>query len=196
MPFVTEELWQQVKPKDSAASIMVAAWPEADKKLINAEAEKQFASFQAVVTAIRTTRAELNVPVDRKPSVHLIAKDAGVRSFFKAHGLWLQALAQVSEVAVSEQGEKQKDTASAVVDGVEVLLPLAGLIDKEKETQRLKQRVAELARWLESTSKRLNDPQFTGKAPAEVIEQTKAQQAQNQETLKKLNEYLSVLQAM
>jgi len=199
MPFVTEELWQRLPKRAGAAtikSIMIAEWPKVSKKFMDEEAEAQFERFRQVVTAIRTTRAELNIPPDRRPPVCLVAKDAVVRAFFEAQGVLLRALAQVSNVSVTPQAAKQKDAASAVVDGIEVLLPLAGLIDTEKEAKRLQQRVAELTHYVARTESRLSDPQFIGKAPAEVVEQTRTQLAQAHDTLKKLNEYLSVLQSM
>ena len=215
MPFITEELWQHLKSVGSAGlgvrgskktrnsqpatpnSIMTAEWPKAVKQLIDPEAEQQFERFKAVVTSIRTTRAELNVPNDRKtPVVWLISKDVATRHFFDNHKASLQALAQVSEVAALEDFHKQKDATTAVLDDVEVVIPLGGLIDVQKETKRLQQRVAELTNYLAKTDARLRDSQFTEKAPAAVIEQTKAQRAQAGETLKKLSEYLAILHAM
>jgi valyl-tRNA synthetase len=87
-------------------------------------------------------------------------------------------------------------TTTTVVDGVEVVTPLGGLIDAQKETKRLQQQVEEKTSYIARTQARLNDPQFTGKAPPEVVEQTRSQLAQAQETLKKLSEYLAVLQSM
>jgi valyl-tRNA synthetase len=203
MPFVTEELWQHLqqqatsnKRQEAQPSIMRALWPKPTKTLVNREAETRFAQLQAVISAIRTTRAELNVPLASKPPVRLAMKDASARSFFEEQRSLLQTIANVSDVFVSAKSERQKDAASSIVDGIEVVVPLAGLIDTAKETQRLQQRVTELTNYLAKTDARLRDPQFTGKAPAEIIEQTKAQRAQTQDTLKKLSEYLTVLQSM
>jgi len=194
MPFVTETLWQQLTGQKS--SIMVAPWPKTAKKLIDPDAEAQFERFKMVVTSIRTARAELNVPLTSKPPVRLAAKEASTRAFFEEHQQLLQTIAGVSDVTVSAKSERHKDAASSIVDGIEVVLPLAGLIDTAKETQRLQQRVTELTNHLARTDARLRDPQFTEKAPAEILEQTKVQRTQIHETLKKVSEYLSVLQAM
>jgi valyl-tRNA synthetase len=197
MPFVTEELWQQLGPAGSKPSIMVSAWPVLDKTLVDTEAETQFERLKAVVTSIRTTRAELNVPHDRKtPTVWLISKDAATRRFFDEHQHWLQALAQVSAVAVLQDFQRQRDATAAVVDGVEVVIPLGGLIDVQKETKRLQQKVNELSGYVERTTTRLHDKQFTEKAPAEVIEQSRKQLSQAQETLKKLSDYLAIFESM
>jgi len=83
-----------------------------------------------------------------------------------------------------------------VVDGVEVLMPLAGLIDPARERQRLRQRVEDLTKQLAQVDSRLRDKQFTQKAPTDVVEQAKARRAQVRETLKKVSDHLAVLQAM
>lgn len=203
MPFVTEELWQHLqqqatsdKQQEEQPSIMKAAWPKLTKTLADREAEVRFEQFKAVVSAIRNTRAELNVPLTSKPPVRLATKEASTRSFFEEQRSLLQTIAGVSDVTVSAKSERQKDAASAIVDGIEVVVPLAGLIDTAKETQRLQQRVAELTNYLAKTEARLRDPRFTENAPAEVVEQAKTQRAQTQDTLKKLSQYLAVLQSM
>ncbi|MBI3996470.1 MAG: valine--tRNA ligase [Candidatus Omnitrophica bacterium] len=203
MPFVTEELWQQLQHTahstqhtDKAVSIMKAAWPKPDKKLIDDEAESQFERFTAVVGAIRTTRAELNVPPDRKPPVHLITQHAALRSFFESQQSLLKTLAGVGEVHVAAKAQKPKDAASAVVDGIEVILPLAGLIDVDKERARKQQQVEELTKHLQQAEARLKDRHFTEKAPAEVVQGARDRKTQLEETLKKTAEHLAVLQAM
>ena len=201
MPFVTEELWQRLPPtvrgkgKAAPASIMVAPWPKASAKLLDPEAEASMERFKAVVTAIRTTRAELNVPHDRRPSIHLIAKPSKVRLFLDLNVL-LQAMAQVGDITVAASGRRPKDAAAALVEGIEVFVPLAGLIDVQKELTRLKQQVEGLNRQLAQVDARLRDEQFTSKAPKDVIEQAKDRRTHVQESLKKLSEHLAVLQSM
>ena len=196
MPFVTEELWQQLPKTKAPKSIMVAPWPKANAKLINRVAEEHFKRFQAVVGAIRNTRAELNVPLDSRPPVHLLSKQPKVRTFFDSHRSLLQATAQVGEVQVAASGHKPKGAVATIVDGIEVLVPLAGLIDVEKERARLQQRIAELTRHLSQTEARLKDNQFTSKAPKEVVEQTMLRCGELGDTLKKFNQHLATLQSM
>jgi valyl-tRNA synthetase len=203
MPFITEELWRHFqrqatsdKRQEGQPSVMTAAWPKPTKTLIDREAEARFEQFKAVVSAIRNTRAELNVPLASRPPVRLVTKEATARSFFEDHRTLLQTVAGVGDVTVSVKSERQKDAASSIVDGIEVILPLAGLIDTAKETRRLQQRVAELTNYLAKTDARLRDPQFAKNAPAEIIDQTKTQRAQTHDTLKKLSQYLAVLQSM
>jgi valyl-tRNA synthetase len=203
MPFVTEELWQQLQPSAvsrqrsaKTRSIIVAKWPKADKRLIDNEAERLLEQLKAVVTAIRTTRAELNVPLTGRPAVHLATSQPAVRAFFESHRTLLQALAQTGEVSVAASRQQLKQAAATVVDGIEVLIPLAGLIDPAQERQRLQQRIEELTKHLGQLEARLRDAQFSAKAPKDVLEQTKARRDQVRETLKKFSDHLAAIQSM
>lgn len=176
---------------------MIAAWPKRNAKLADPKAEAQFERLKAVIGAVRNIRAELNVPLESRPAVRLMAKQPEVRAFFSAQQGLMQALARVSDVTVdTATGARTKDAAAAVVDGIEVLIPLKGLIDPEKERGRLQQRLGELTQQASRLQARLADKQFTGKAPKDVVQQTKDSLAQARETLKKLSNHLAVLQSM
>ena len=137
------------------------------------------------------------MPGDRKmPTVWLISKDAASQQFFNEHQYWLKSLAQVNTVAVLNDFKRQKDAIITVVDGIEVVIPLGGLIDVQQQTKRLQQKINELTGYVERTTARLNDKQFSEKAPAEVIEQSKKQLGEAQENLKKYSEYLAIFQSM
>jgi valyl-tRNA synthetase len=224
MPFVTEELWQHLKTvasdqwpvtsegKVTAAkrsktplttdhsplttSIMAAPWPRASERLVDPEAERLFGRFQAVVGAIRNTKAELNVPIESRPAVRVASGHAAIRKFFESHRLLLQALAAVGDVDVGAARQRAKHAAAMVVDGVEVVMPLVGLIDPARERQRLAQRVEELTKQLSHVEARLRDRQFSNKAPKDVVEQMKERRLQVRDTLKKFFDHLAVLKSM
>lgn len=194
MPFVTEELWQHLE--DSRSSLMIAKWPTVQKAAIDANTEADFELVQSIVTAIRNTKAELNVPVESRPSVLLTSKRHVTDKLLEANRLLIQTAAHVGEITIGPIRTRPKDAAAAMVDGVEVLIPLAGLIDVKKECRRLEQKVEETQYQLTQIEVRFKDTQFTQKAPAEVIEQTRLRQAQLQDTLKKFSSHLTVLRSM
>ncbi len=203
IPFVTEELWQHLRQsaisnQQSAKpeSIMKANWPAADPRWHDATVEAQFATFQAVVVAIRNTRAELNVPADTKPSVRLAAKHPDTRRLLEEERAGIQLLAHVSDVTVGETAAKSRDAAATVIDGIEVVVPLAGLIDAAKERGRLQARIQELTQELGRIDVKLGDKQFVERAPADVVEQSRARRAQVEESIKKSSGYLELLQAL
>ena len=194
MPFVTEELWQRLQPT-AKTSIMVAPWPKPTKTLVDEKAEALFEQLKAVVAAIRNTRAELNVPLGSRPAIHLSSATPSVRTFFESHRALLQALAQAGDVNISANRQPLRQAAAAVVDGVEVLIPLAGLIDTDQEQKRLQQRIDELIKHLAQIEQRLRDTQFTTKAPKDVLDQTKARRTQLRDTLKKFSDHLAAIQS-
>ena len=207
MPFVTEELWQHMQgptPKTTRkgsgsrtpASIMTAPWPKPSTSLLDPEAERLFDRFKAVVVAIRTTRAELNVPAESRPQVRLASTQAAVRSFFETHRPLLQALASIGTVDVETRRQRVKHAAATVVDGIEVLIPLEGLIDPDKERQRVRQRVQELTKHLAQLDGRLKNQEFTRKAPKEVVDQARTKRQQVHETLKKFSDHLALLKTL
>jgi len=201
MPFVTEELWQHLRPAaaKSQASIMTAAWPKPSKRLIDDKTEEQFELFKKVITAIREKRAEWNISNDRKiPTVWLVSKNTAIRDFLGSQQALLKVLAEVNTVTPLEPKafHRQNDVTTTILDGVQVVIPMGGLIDVDKERARLQQRVNELMQHVSRLEARLADPQFTGKAPKEVIEGAEQSLAQARETLKAASEHLAVLQAM
>ena len=214
MPFVTEELWQHLNSVASGEwrvasekalrhsslntphSIMVSPWPKASTRWIDAEVETQFALFQAVVTVIRNTKQELNVPGDTRPPVQLSTKRREMRQFLEAHRPFVQALAQVGDVTVAEAIARPRDAVATVVDGIEVIVPLAGFINGERERQRVQTRVRELSEEFARLDAKLKDRQFTQRAPKEIIEQTKARRLQVTETLKKFTSHLKLLESL
>ena len=105
-------------------------------------------------------------------------------------------LARVSDVRVKAASRRTKDAAAAVVDGIEVLVPLAGVIDVQLERTRLRQRVDQLTKDLSHQEARLRNTQFVRKAPKEVIQQATARWAETRRTMKTLSQHLAVLESM
>jgi len=199
VPFVTEALWQFLQQStggDATASIMVAEWPKASKRSADADLEARFNLLQSVIAAIRNTRSELNVPLDTRPAVQLASKQAEAREFLAAHRAHVRVLAQVGEVAVAETVRRTGDAAATIVDGVEVVIPLAGLIDAGKERQRLEGRMKELTDELARIDAKLADAQFTQRAPEQVVQQTRDRHTQVTETIKKFHGHLQLLKSL
>ena len=175
---------------------MTASWPKASRRWIDAEAERQFALFQSIVTAIRNVKAELNVPVEARPAIQLSAPRPEVRALLESQRPFLQALAQVGEVALGETITRSRDAAAAVVDGVEILMPLAGLIDAAKERQRIQARLQELSAELTRIDGQLGNAQFIERAPSDVVEQVRGKRAQVLEAREKFTGHLRLLETL
>jgi valyl-tRNA synthetase len=201
MPFLTEELWQYLRSSQQPAasnqqSIMLAEWPKADKKLINHEAEVEFALFQAVVGAIRNIKAELNLPNESRPPIIISSASKEKESFFSDNKAFVQALSQSGEVRVERLIQRPGDAAVAVIEGMEIIIPLSGLIDVVKERARIQVRLNELKEEVSRLDSKLKDKQFTQKAPKEIVEQTKARRKQVNDTFEKFSTHMKLLEGM
>jgi valyl-tRNA synthetase len=169
IPFITEEIWQTFKT-DREESIVISPWPQYNEALIDTESERQMEFLQEVISGIRNLRTEMNVPPAKMVSLYL-KNVAG----WKDNAEHLNMLAKVESIHEAGSGFDRNDAASLVIKGCEFYIPLAELIDREKEKQRLEKEIAHLQKLEQGIQSKLNNPNFTGKAPATVVqaEQTK-----------------------
>ena len=176
MPFITEEIWQCLPHEGD--SIMVAAWPESDEQLFDAEAEAAMNAIMEAIKAIRNMRAEVNVAPGKKvPAILLVADE--LQQVVAANQSYIKLMASVDELSILPAGgDKPENAMAAVTKGIEVYLPLKGLIDVEKETQRLNKELDGMTKEIGRIEGKLNNAGFLAKAPAEVVEKekTKAQE--------------------
>lgn len=167
MPFITEEIYQCLPHE--AESIMISKWPVADESLIDPEAERGMNAIMDSIKAIRNMRAEVNANPGKKiPAVLLVADD--LREVVAANDSYIKLLGGIDNLELrAMDAEKPENAMAAVVTGIEVYLPLAGLIDVEKETQRLSKELATMEKDLQRVSGKLNNAGFLAKAPEDVI---------------------------
>jgi valyl-tRNA synthetase len=143
-------------------------------------------TVQGVVTAIRNIRGEMNIPPSKK--IDVLMKSREVQS----HQVeYIKKLAKIEELTFSESIEKPKACASAVVKTSEIYVPLEGVIDIEKERERLEKEINRLKGSLAGIDKKLSNEKFVSNAPKEVVEKEKAKQKDWSKNLEKLQEILS-----
>jgi valyl-tRNA synthetase len=178
MPFITEELHSRFTVHDlQFTSIMLEKWPIADEKQINLKAEAEMAVVMEVVRAIRNIRAEFNVQHGKEVDVVIVSQKA-------LNETYLKALAKVGKVTIVDKlAEKPAQSASAVITGLEIYVPLAGLVDFAKEAERLKKEEERLTLEIARLAKLLADDKFTAKAPPEAIESQRIKQKEITEKL-------------
>lgn len=194
MPFITEEIYQCLPHE--AESIMISKWPVADESLIDPEAERGMNAIMDSIKAIRNMRAEVNANPGKKiPAVLLVADD--LREVVAANDSYIKLLGGIDNLELrAMDAEKPENAMAAVVTGIEVYLPLAGLIDVEKETQRLSKELATMEKDLQRVSGKLNNAGFLAKAPEDVIakERAKSEELTGKiEAVKKRMAYLAEL---
>ena len=172
MPFITESIWQQVKELagKNGDTIMLAAYPEPQDALVDAEAEADIAWLQNVITAVRNVRAEKNIPPSKE--LELLFKNGDDEDFRRAeeNQTFLMKLAKLEKLTWLNEGDEEPMSVTQLVGDMEILIPMAGFIDKDAEVERLVKSVEKLEKEIERVNNKLGNPGFTDKAPAAVIE--------------------------
>ena len=194
MPFITEEIYQCLPHE--AESIMISKWPVADENLVDPEAERGMNAIMDSIKAIRNMRAEVNANPGKKiPAIMLISED--LREVVAHNDSYIKLLGGIDNLELRPlNGEKPENAMAAVVTGIEVYLPLAGLIDVEKETQRLSKELAAMEKDLQRAGGKLNNAGFLAKAPEDVIAKERAKYEELSgkiEAVKKRMAYLAEL---
>ena len=192
MPFITEEIWQHIPHEGK--SIMVSSWPADEAAKINDGAEADMTAVMDAIKAIRNMRAEVNAAPSRKSEVVLQIAEAHLREAFAANTGYLTVLASALPVTIeSMTAEKPANAMTAVVDGIEIYLPLKGLIDVAKETDRLNKEMETLDKEIKRLVGKLSNAGFIAKAPAEVVEKEREKQQGYEEKRAAVKERLAYL---
>lgn len=195
MPFITEEIWQ-VLPHEGK-SIMVSSWPQVQESLIDNQAEEQMQSIMDTIKAVRNMRAEMNVAPSKKSDVILQIADDNLAKVIKENILYIKNLASGENVTILAKDESKPENAViAVVTGIEVYLPLRGLIDVDKETERLNKEEVNLNKEIARIQGKLSNQGFLAKAPADVVAKEQEKCQEYEDKLTKVKERLAYLQTI
>lgn len=198
MPHITEEIWQILPAtdlKDGLKSIMKADYPQFKENFVNSEAEKAMDFIIEAVRNIRNTRQTLNIQPSVRIKTFIYAKDEFEYNTFKIAKAYISTLAKIEEYNVSNEecGEIPPQSATAVVGSAKIILPLAGLIDIEKETARQNKRLETLLKELNGLEGRMKNAKFVDNAPADVLELTRARIEEIKVQSTAINELLASL---
>ncbi len=189
MPYITEEIWASM-PGAETESIMISVWPEYDEKLHFAAEQEEFGKIVDVIKAIRVQRNELNVPPSKKVTMLVETK---YTELFKGCQAFFEKLAGAGEFTVTEAVTDTDGMMTVVSDSARVFMPMGELVDKEKELARLEKEKKAAEKDIEFLSKKLNNPGFLAKAPAQQIENERAKLAKAEEKMAKINESIEGL---
>ncbi|WP_420550900.1 valine--tRNA ligase [Litorivicinus lipolyticus] len=187
MPFITEEIWQTVAPRVNlgGASISQAPYPAPEADKIDAEADTAIAWLKDTVVAVRTVRGEMNIPPSKKLDVILNAGHDSDRALSATCDGLLKRLAGVDNLRWLDDDEAPV-ASMGVVGDMEVLVPMAGLIDAGAEIARLTKEADRLRGDIKRTAGKLGNAGFVDKAPAEVVDKERAKLADAEATLERL----------
>ncbi|BBB89773.1 MAG TPA: valine--tRNA ligase [Methylomusa anaerophila] len=192
MPFITESIWQNL-PHDGQ-SIIVAPWPGEQAGLVQTEAEQIMTVLMDTIKEIRNMRAEVNVPPGRKSPVLLKVTANELAAAVKTNLQYVKTLAAAESVTfLTDNDPKPENAMTAVASGIEIYLPLKGLIDVDRETARLTKELEGLDKELSRIAGKLNNPGFIAKAPPDVIEKERSKKAEYEEKQTAIRDRLAYL---
>ncbi len=200
MPFITEEIWSHLRGAIDfpllldSETIMTAAFPVFMGSFIDEAAEKDFALLKDVIVALRTIRAENNIPPDKKARAIIIPASETEERMLAAHTDMINMFARLTKTDVGRNIAKPALAGQSVILGNQVYLVLEGLIDKGVERQRLEKEISRVKKLCEGTQARLASPNFVDKAPADVVEKEKEKLSGLLKNLEKLEKNLSALE--
>ncbi|MEJ9220208.1 valine--tRNA ligase [Paenibacillus glucanolyticus] len=172
MPFISEEIWQHLPHEGE--TVMLASWPTYDPAFENTEAVTEMNLLMDVIRAVRNIRAEVNVPMSKKVELQLKPVSGQIASIIDRNADYIRRFCNTSEYQSSLELKAPDKAMTAVVTGVDMYLPLSGLIDIAQEITRLEKEIQHLNSEVERVEKKLNNPGFVSKAPEKVIEEERA----------------------
>ena len=196
MPFVTEEIWHALPGKRSAESIMQTMYPQSGIASTDAAVVADMDIVMDVIRAIRNVRGELDVPPGKKIQVLLDCKSAQAVKAVKSGETYVYSLARVDDLQLGIDIERPKQVSTQVAGDVEVLIPLAGLIDVAEEEARLLKEIAKVQKDVDFFRKKLANEKFVANAPPQVLEKDRGKLTAAEEKQVILEQSLEKIQAL
>jgi valyl-tRNA synthetase len=204
MPFISEEIWQRVAPltgklgasERTEHSIMRQPFPSYRAPLVDEAAEAEMQWVMQFILGIRKIKGEMNIAPGKTVPVLLADSSENDRECAVKHRAFLDFLARTESIEVLAPGEAGPESATALVGGMKVLIPLAGLIDKDAELARLDKEMGRLRQDIERTEKKLGNPSFVDKAPQAVVQKERDKMAQGQAALADLSAQADKIRAL
>ena len=182
MPFITEEIWQRTSKltSESAFSIMLSAYPQVNEEFINDNIEEEMDWLKSAIQAVRSIRSEMSISPAKLIPLNIRNITPIQKKRMEKYKQTLMSLSKLTYIHYMSASESIPVCATAVLGDIELLIPMADLIDKKAELSRLTKEIAKLDKDICLAEGKLNNPKFTDKAPAEIIskEQEKLTQAQ------------------
>lgn len=198
MPFITEEIWQKIKPLAGATgeTIMLSRYPQSDTGKIDEQALNDVAWLQAVILGVRNIRGEMKIADAQK--IPVLVKNGSVddQQRLNDNQQFLKKLAALESITWLNPAETAPMSATALVGQMEILVPMAGLIDKTAEVARLTKESAKLEQDIVKTEAKLANPAFVDKAPADVVEKERTRVTENKIALDKLRDQIEKINAL
>ncbi|RYY76549.1 MAG: valine--tRNA ligase [Gammaproteobacteria bacterium] len=198
MPFITEEIWQIIKPLSGAdgETIMLTKYPEANDRKIDQQALTDVEWLQAVVVGVRNIRGEMSISPAKDLPVLFKNGSTEDQQRLQNNQQFLKKLASLESVTWLSAGDAEPMSATALVGSMEILVPMAGIIDKDAEIARLAKESAKLEMDITRTEAKLTNEAFVAKAPEAVVAAERARVAEHKIAVEKLRDQIQKISAL
>ncbi|HBP40980.1 MAG TPA: valine--tRNA ligase [Halomonas sp.] len=201
MPYISEEIWQRVAPLagtfvGDGASIMLQAWPEADESKIDEQATRDIEWLKGVIIAVRNIRAEMNIAPGKPLDVLLTKGKSEDAERLESNRHFLAKLAKLESATWLSNPDDAPLSATQLVGDMEVLVPMADLIDKDAELKRLAKEIDKQDKLIGGIEKKLGNEGFIAKAPEAVVEKERGKLAEFQAAKQLLEEQRTKISAL
>lgn len=198
MPFITEEIWQIIKPLSGATgeTIMLTRFPEAKDSKIDQQALSDVEWLQAVILGVRNIRGEMNISPAKDLPVLFKNGSAEDQQRLQNNQQFLKKLASLESVTWLNAGDLEPMSATALVGNMEILVPMAGIIDKDAEIARLTKESTKLEMDISKTETKLGNEAFVAKAPEAVVAAERARVAEHKIAVEKLREQIQKISVL
>ncbi len=191
IPFITEEIWQPIAKELNLEgdSISIQNYPRSNNDYVDIESLQELEWSKEFINSIRKIRSEMDIAPGKALSILLQGYSDKDKNYFHNSQQYIYALAKIENVEWLEN-DTAPESATALVGKMKILIPLAGLIDKEAESARLAKEIKKLETNLEKSSAKLNNPNFADKAPEEIVNKERNRVTEMQTSLQQLKEQL------
>ena len=167
MPFVTEEIWQQIGGQDK--SIVVADYPRVMEAYQDSQVEAQMAQLMELIRAVRTIRNEMNTPLSKPVDLYIKVQDTAGQALLEANQAYIKRFCNPAQLVISQAPEHPEEVVTQVLSFAEILMPLKGLIKLEDELARLEGEQAKLEKEVARIDGKLSNEKFVSRAPEQVV---------------------------
>lgn len=198
IPFITEEIWQKVKGfvGIEADSIMLQPFPTVDENAFDDEAEREINWLKDVIVAVRNIRAECNIAPSKELDLLFRNIDVTEQKILEKQTALLCAMAKLGDARVLTEGENAPLAVAKLVGNTELLVPMAGFINKETELARLTKEIEKYQNEVKRIESKLSNEAFVAKAPEAVIAKEREKMAEYQSGLEKIREQYKAIEAL
>ncbi|MGC7560683.1 valine--tRNA ligase [Pasteurella sp. PK-2025] len=198
MPFITEEIWQKVKgfAGVTGESIMLQAFPQFEQSALDYQAEAEINWMKEVIVAVRNIRAESNIPPSKGLDLLLRNLSDADQNSLENNRTLIQAMAKLDSIRVLNENEEAPLSVAKLVNNAELLVPMAGFINKEAELTRLNKEIEKYNGEIQRIENKLANEAFVAKAPPAVIDKERAKMAEYAEGLTKLKQQYQAIEGL